>query len=576
LINRTRIAWLLGALIASLGPQPAYSQNPTETPIVIAAEPARDTVQDIAELRRVVRESTFVPRAEMLSYEGLASGYDAALPVQIDCAAPLCLSAHAMVADIPALPRDRFLVGLAVAPGAQLASLPAVPLNLIFVIDRSGSMEHGRLDRVKAGLLAALDQLREGDRLALVEFDDDASVLVSMADVGVARERFSDAIQSLKPDGLTNLEAGLDLALRMAFAEQEIGAKNLHVVLVSDEHPDRDPAKAGGFMALMRGAGERAVGVSFVGVEQIFDSVLAMRLSAEASAKLYSSPPDGNLGTLFASEFPAMVTGTASGAALLLKPAEGLKISAIFGVAPELVSHAAGGGVLINLGSTFAAIDGQVFATLAPQHGGAPLHFEAPLLTAELRYRSNDGDYLVATANAVLSADAASAQLQFHHALADEYLTLAPALASYHEGQDLSGAQVRLAALRDRLDRLGMEMLQPELELVDAIAQRLEDRGAQQAISASGLVGRWEVRRQRGLTGAGKGDVVELTKGGELVIHRMGAADADATSRQTFQLGEGQLLVDGTDLVFDFHLKGDTLELVATRGGDRLKLKRAR
>ena len=47
-------------------------------------------------------------------------------------------------------------------------------------------------------------------------------------------------------------------------------------------------------------------------------------------------------------------------------------------------------------------------------------------------------------------------------------------------------------------------------------------------------------------------------------------------TRQTFQLSADQLFVDGTDLVFDYTLDSDRLTLIATRGGDRLKLRRTR
>ncbi|XP_047202366.1 inter-alpha-trypsin inhibitor heavy chain H3-like isoform X1 [Girardinichthys multiradiatus] len=53
--------------------------------------------------------------------------------------------------------------------------LPRVPKNVVFVIDRSGSMSGRKMAQTREALLAILEDLNEGDHFALIEFDSSVS-----------------------------------------------------------------------------------------------------------------------------------------------------------------------------------------------------------------------------------------------------------------------------------------------------------------------------------------------------------------------------------------------------------------
>ena len=62
-------------------------------------------------------------------------------------------------------------------PSARFGALPAVPRRVVFVLDRSGSMQGTPLEQAKKALLACLGALGDDDRFGLVVFDSVAEVM---------------------------------------------------------------------------------------------------------------------------------------------------------------------------------------------------------------------------------------------------------------------------------------------------------------------------------------------------------------------------------------------------------------
>ena len=107
------------------------------------------------------------------------------------------------------------------------------PVNLVFVIDVSGSMSRdGRLELVKRGLRDLLAQLRSNDRVGIVAYNTRAWNVLPPTSVR-QRHRIEEAVQRLHWGGSTNAEAGLQLGFRMANEMFDRRAAN-RVILCSD------------------------------------------------------------------------------------------------------------------------------------------------------------------------------------------------------------------------------------------------------------------------------------------------------------------------------------------------------
>ena len=105
--------------------------------------------------------------------------------------------------------------------------------NLTFVIDVSGSMaESGRLDLVQDALHYLVDQLQPSDAVAIVSFNDRASVVREMTRIS-DKDRLHEAIDRLKAGGSTNLGDGLITGYQLARESFRERVTN-RVIILSD------------------------------------------------------------------------------------------------------------------------------------------------------------------------------------------------------------------------------------------------------------------------------------------------------------------------------------------------------
>jgi Ca-activated chloride channel homolog len=143
--------------------------------------------------------------------------------------------------------------------GRDVAAADRKAANLTFVIDTSGSMQReDRLELVKRALHVLLDELRPEDRVAIVEYGNEARVVLEPTSLGsgvvpmaqeergrgdwdegegrswpAGRAEIERAIDGLHPNGGTNAEAGLAIGYDVASRSYERGAIN-RIILCSD------------------------------------------------------------------------------------------------------------------------------------------------------------------------------------------------------------------------------------------------------------------------------------------------------------------------------------------------------
>ncbi|HBO52083.1 MAG TPA: hypothetical protein DD471_08880 [Planctomycetes bacterium] len=104
---------------------------------------------------------------------------------------------------------------------------------LTFAVDTSGSMAaDGKINLLKKSIRTLVDKLNPADRVAIIAFSTNAYVVLPHTPVRQKAEILG-AIESLTPIGGTNVEAGIDLAYRLAGESSHKRAAN-RVILCSD------------------------------------------------------------------------------------------------------------------------------------------------------------------------------------------------------------------------------------------------------------------------------------------------------------------------------------------------------
>lgn len=111
------------------------------------------------------------------------------------------------------------------------SKIPAA--NFIFLVDVSGSMEgEDRLDLVKEGLLSLLDNMRAGDRVALITYSGKVRMVLPSTDVS-EKEKIGKAIRSLRAGGSTAGGPAMEMAYREAMDNFLQGGNN-RIIMCTD------------------------------------------------------------------------------------------------------------------------------------------------------------------------------------------------------------------------------------------------------------------------------------------------------------------------------------------------------
>ena len=125
-----------------------------------------------------------------------------------DAANKFKISTHWLKPVLPAGGGETTLLVRLIAapdPNARLAA----PVDVAFVLDRSGSMGGGKLALAKEGVALALERLRPSDRVALVIYDDEVEVVQPLTDATAeALTRLQRTLRPLDTGGSTFLSGG--------------------------------------------------------------------------------------------------------------------------------------------------------------------------------------------------------------------------------------------------------------------------------------------------------------------------------------------------------------------------------
>lgn len=181
-----------------------------------------------ANVRRFLNDGQAPPR-DAVRTEELINYFDYRYARPTDPAKPF--QPFVAVAPSPWSPGHQLIqIGL---QGYDIPRAERPPLNLVFLIDTSGSMsDEAKLPLARKALNLLIDQLRPGDRVAMVAYAGSAGAVLAPTD-GTQKLKMRCALTALEAGGSTAGGAGLDLAY--ALAQQNFDPKAVNrVILMTD------------------------------------------------------------------------------------------------------------------------------------------------------------------------------------------------------------------------------------------------------------------------------------------------------------------------------------------------------
>jgi Ca-activated chloride channel family protein len=170
-------------------------------------------------------------------------------------------------------------------------------LNLAIVIDRSGSMQQGRLEAAKEAAIGIVNRLSWHDHLSVVIYDQEVSVLVDgQRQDRETRPMTCEKIQSIRCRGMTNLSDGwLRGARCVADVMDREDIKAGHVILLSDGHAnvgETDPEALG---KLAGDLAARGVTSSCVGIGNNYSPLQLNAIAEAGEGEMHHSDQPGEI-----------------------------------------------------------------------------------------------------------------------------------------------------------------------------------------------------------------------------------------------------------------------------------------
>jgi Ca-activated chloride channel family protein len=200
-------------------------------------------------------------------------------------------------------------------------------VDLVVVLDRSGSMQGAKLDYARQSLLHLLSGLTDRDRFALYSYSDAVRKhcdLLPAKDFN--RSLMQSAVNSVFSSGATNLGEGLRAGIDMIAAAGRPGHPG-RVILISDGLANRgvtDPSALGRMAAAAAG---KEFAVSTVGVGADFNEFLMTLIADRGAGSYYYLENPAAFAEVFQREFLATQSERITGIAVSLALPGGVRLA---------------------------------------------------------------------------------------------------------------------------------------------------------------------------------------------------------------------------------------------------------
>ena len=211
------------------------------------------------------------------------------------------------------LVQDKILQGsdgeVAVALTLTGANLPvqergeAQPVDLVVVLDRSGSMGGQKINDARNAVVRLIHTLGPQDRMAIITYSNTVELLSSLTPMSPDnRAEMSAAVHGIQSGGGTNLGGGLRHGIA-TLLESPGELRQRKVILISDGLANQGVTDPRALGAMAANGVEHNLGVSTVGVGYDFNELLMTTIADHGAGNYYFLENPSSFAKVFEKEF---------------------------------------------------------------------------------------------------------------------------------------------------------------------------------------------------------------------------------------------------------------------------------
>ncbi|MBI2339727.1 MAG: VWA domain-containing protein [Deltaproteobacteria bacterium] len=246
---------------------------------------------------------------------------------------------------------------------AKNESAKKLPLNITIVIDRSGSMaDNGKLNFAKQAAKEFINKLGNEDRVSLVEYDEQITVLAEPTLVGTDRGVLLKKIDLLEPRGSTDLAGGMVEGGKQAerfFDENRIN----RVLLLSDGLANTGVVQIPAVANLAEGLSRKGIQVTTFGLGSDFDEEMMTRIADSAGGNYYFIESGPQIAGIFEKERHALSTVVGKKAKLVVEPEREIEFMDAFGYQTKK----SGNKIVVDIPDLFSGQNRKILLRFKPK-----------------------------------------------------------------------------------------------------------------------------------------------------------------------------------------------------------------
>lgn len=303
----------------------------------------------------------YLPLPSDITYEGLFYGYYFDTGAKEECTKLFCPSYSTAVSTDPLSKKNDYYLSVGLNSGIKESDFRRKKLNLVIVMDISGSMgspfdqyyydrfgnkidnkpgteteTKTKMEVASQSIVSLLGHLKDDDRFGLVLFDDNAYKAKPLTKVGdTDMDAIKKHILELREQGGTYMESGMEEGTKMLneVSESDPEIYENRIIFITDAMPNIGKISEEGLGKILSDNSEKRIYTTFVGVGVDFNTELVEALTKIRGANYFSVHSSKEFAKVMDEDFEYMVTPLVFDLNLKLI-ADGWEIEKVYG-SPE-------------------------------------------------------------------------------------------------------------------------------------------------------------------------------------------------------------------------------------------------